>query len=101
MSGSPWFPLISEPDIQEVIGFWPMMCTRCATLAIMTRVCGVSGSSAMRPIRLSFSPIGVYHCVRCRRIALRVCWTDIRVTDMGAPLGAAKLKSKPDRTAER
>src|SRR5262249_54464918 len=33
--------------------------TRCLTLASMPRVCGVSGSSVTRPIRLSPSPIRV------------------------------------------
>src|SRR5262249_48622000 len=37
--------------------------TKCLTLAIMPRVCGVSGNSATRPIRLRPSPINVSRCV--------------------------------------
>src|SRR5262249_30239877 len=33
--------------------------TRCATLAIIPRTCGVSGRSTTRPMRLSPSPINV------------------------------------------
>jgi hypothetical protein len=33
--------------------------TKCRTLAIMPRVCGVSGNSTMRPMRLRPSPINV------------------------------------------
>ena len=87
--------VIPEPDIQEAIGFWSMMCTRCATLAIMPRVCGVSGSSTMRPIRLSLSPIGVYRCLRCRRIALRVCWMVIVSRTWALPLAQPSLNQSP------
>src|SRR3954451_20781385 len=49
--------------------------TRGFTLPIMPRVAAVSGSSRVRPILLSPSPISVSRWLCSRRIALPVCWT--------------------------
>src|SRR5262249_17054320 len=49
--------------------------TRCWTLVIMPRVCGVSGSSATRPIRLSLRPIRVSRWLWWQRAGLAICST--------------------------
>src|SRR5262249_5406300 len=48
--------------------------TKCLTLAIIPRVCGVSGNSTMRPIRLRPSPISVSRWLWWRRMGLPICW---------------------------
>src|ERR1043166_5375880 len=53
----------------------PTTRTRCLTFMIMPRVADVSGSSRVRPILFSPSPINVSRCVCSRRIGLPVCLT--------------------------
>src|SRR5262249_28260677 len=54
--------------------------TKCLTLAIMPRTCGVSGTWATRPIRLRPSPTNVSRWLRWRRIGLPVCLTRISLS---------------------
>src|ERR1041385_8620622 len=81
----------------------------------MPRVADVSGSSRVRPILFSPSPINVSRCVCSRRIGLPVCWTlmvlvfamttSIRsrfAVDAGAPrLQRRLLAVAPRRAAAR
>src|SRR5207302_363827 len=85
-----------EPPAGHDAYFYSLPTTRrrCWIFAIMPRVCGVSGTSAVRPIRLSLSPIRVSRWEWCRRMGLPICWILITLSDL--LMSASRLGSPKD-----